>query len=189
MSSTRHDAAVARANKTPPPFPRPLPTRPVPTSASAGCIALPPPRAPSEKKLLFFASSRACQYVTVTATSRRGSSARFDGDIKYVIIDASLVLRCVAEGGGASRLRTNDDNDGDAGNNNNNNKQHNNQTVHSGRGRRMTVAGRMKDDNVEGRRTSTTWPTDDNDNDDDDDDETKTNSTIKQCTRDIEGGG
>jgi hypothetical protein len=53
----------------------------------------------------------------------------------------------------------------------------------------MTVAGRMKDDNVEGRRTSTTWPTDDNDNDDDDDDETKTNSTIKQCTRDIEGGG
>ena len=30
--------AVTRANKTPPPFPRPLPTRPVPTIALAGCI-------------------------------------------------------------------------------------------------------------------------------------------------------
>ena len=40
---------------------------------------------------------------------------------------------------------------GDDGNNNKN-KQHNNQTVHCGRGRRMTVAARMTDDNVEGRR-------------------------------------
>ena len=44
---TRHDA-VTHANKTPPPFPRPLPTRPGPTIASAGCVsrfrvrALPP---------------------------------------------------------------------------------------------------------------------------------------------------
>ena len=40
--------AVTRANNTPPPFPRPLPTRPAPTIASAGCVsrvrlrALPP---------------------------------------------------------------------------------------------------------------------------------------------------
>ena len=34
---------------------------------------------------------------------------------------------------------------------NNNNKQHNNQTVHRGRGRRITVAAWMTDDNVEGR--------------------------------------
>jgi hypothetical protein len=30
----------------------------------------------------------------MTATSRRGSSARFDGDIGQVIIDVSLVLPC-----------------------------------------------------------------------------------------------
>ena len=42
--------------------------------------------------LLFFASSRVRQYPTVTATSRRGSRARFDGDIGQVIIDVSLVL-------------------------------------------------------------------------------------------------
>ena len=47
MSSTRHDT-VARANKTLPPYPRPLPTRPAPTITSAGCVsrfrlrALPP---------------------------------------------------------------------------------------------------------------------------------------------------
>ena len=51
------------------------------------------------KKLIFFASSCACQDRTVTATSRRGSSARFDGDIGYVIIDVSLLRRRVASSG------------------------------------------------------------------------------------------
>jgi hypothetical protein len=38
VPSPRNDA-VTRANKTPPPFPRPFPTRPVPTIASAGCVS------------------------------------------------------------------------------------------------------------------------------------------------------
>ena len=48
------------------------------------------------RKRIFFASSCARCYPTVTATSHRGISARFDRDIKYVIIDASLVRRRVA---------------------------------------------------------------------------------------------
>jgi len=51
------------------------------------------------KNLLFFASSRACRYPTVTAPSRRGSSTRFDGDIGYVIIDVSLLRHRVASSG------------------------------------------------------------------------------------------
>ena len=56
-----------------------------------------------EKNLLFFASLCARQYPTVTATSHRGSSARFDGAIGHVIIDASLVPRRVATRGRGCR--------------------------------------------------------------------------------------
>ncbi len=85
--------AVTHGNKTPPPFPRPLPTRPVPTRASAGCESCLRLRPLPRKNLLFFASLRASQYPTVTATSRCASSARFEGDIQHVIIDVSL-FRC-----------------------------------------------------------------------------------------------
>ena len=83
-----------------PPLPKIPPDAPCTYDHVGGvCIALPPPRAPTEKKLLFFALSRACQYRTVTATSRRGSSVRFDGDIRYVIIDVSLLRRRVTLSG------------------------------------------------------------------------------------------
>jgi hypothetical protein len=36
------------------------------------------------------------QYPTVPATSRRGISARFDGDIRYGLIDVSLFRICIA---------------------------------------------------------------------------------------------
>ncbi len=43
------------------------------------------------------------QYRTVPATSRRGSTARFDQDIGYVIIDVSLLRRRVATRGRGCR--------------------------------------------------------------------------------------
>ena len=43
------------------------------------------------------------QYPTVPATSRRGISARFDGDISYVLIDVSLFRRRVATSGRGCR--------------------------------------------------------------------------------------
>ena len=55
------------------------------------------------QKRIFFASSSARCYPTVTATTHRGISARFDRDIKYVIIDASLVRRRVATRGRCCR--------------------------------------------------------------------------------------
>ncbi len=102
MFSTRHDA-VARANKTPPPFPRPLLTRPVPTITLAGCVSRFRLCALQQKNLLFFASSRAGQYRTVTATSRRLSSARFDDEVGYVVTDAYLLCRRVATRGRGCR--------------------------------------------------------------------------------------
>ena len=53
-----------------------------------------------------------------------------------------------AEGGGVTTTDNNNNDDDDG--NNNNNKQHNNQTVHNGRGRRMTVAARTTDNSVDG---------------------------------------
>ena len=105
---TRHvpsprNNAVTRGNKTLPPFPRPLPTRPVPTRASAGCESCLRLRPFPRKNLLFFASLRASQYPTVTATSRRASSARFNGDIEHIIIDVSLFCRRVARKGRGCR--------------------------------------------------------------------------------------
>ncbi len=91
VPSPRNDAVTHS-----PPVPRPLLTRPVPTRASAGCVLCLRLCVLPQKNLLFFALSRARQYPTVTATSCRGSSARFDGDIGHIIIDASLVCRCVA---------------------------------------------------------------------------------------------
>ena len=104
VPSPRNDA-VTRANKTPPPVPRPLPTRPVPTRALAGCVSCLRLCALPQENLLFFASLRAHQYPNVTATSRRGSSARFNGDIGHVIINESLVRRCVATRGRGCRLQ------------------------------------------------------------------------------------
>ncbi len=105
VPSPRSDA-VTRANKTPPPSPRPLPTHPEPMHASMGCVSCLRFCALPRKNLLFFASLRARQYPTVTATFRRGSSARFDGDIGHVIIDASLVRRHIAtRGRGCRRQR------------------------------------------------------------------------------------
>ena len=49
-----------------------------------------------QKNRGFFASSCVRQYSTITAPSRQGSSARFDRDIKYVIIDMSLLFCGVA---------------------------------------------------------------------------------------------
>jgi hypothetical protein len=66
------------------------------------CIALPPLRAPTKNSTIF-ASSRAGQYRTVTATSRRLSSARFNGDIGYVVTDVYLLRRCVATRGRGCR--------------------------------------------------------------------------------------
>ncbi len=105
VPSLRNDA-VTHANKTPPP--------PHDPSRQALCLRVRRrgvyracTSAHSHKKnLLFFASSRARQYTTVTATSRCGSSARFDGDIGHVIIDASLVHRRIAMcGRGCRRQR------------------------------------------------------------------------------------
>ena len=57
--------AVTRGNKTPSPFPRPLPTRPVPMRASVRCVSCLRLHAlPRKNLLLFFASLRA-QYPTV----------------------------------------------------------------------------------------------------------------------------
>jgi hypothetical protein len=65
------------------------------------------------RKRIFFASSCARCYPTVTATSHRGISARFDRDIKYVIIDASLVRRPVATSRrGCRQQSTSDGGDG-----------------------------------------------------------------------------
>jgi hypothetical protein len=82
--------------RLPPPFPRPLPTRPVPTITLAGCVLRFRLCALSRKILLFFASSRAGQYQTVTTTFCCLSSARFDGDFGYVVTDVYLLCRRVA---------------------------------------------------------------------------------------------
>ena len=71
----------------------PLPTTPPDTPCAYACVGR---VCIVLANLLFFTSLRARQYPTVTATSRRGSSARFDGDIGHIIIDASLVCRRVA---------------------------------------------------------------------------------------------
>jgi hypothetical protein len=95
VSSTRNDA-VAPVNKTPPPFPRPLPMRPVPTIASSGCISCFRLRALPPKKLTIFRIVVLRCHPTVTAPSHRGSSARFDENIRNVIIDVSLLCCRVA---------------------------------------------------------------------------------------------
>ena len=76
------------------------------------CIVLAPLHTPTKKTTFFHIVTRAqypsrvCQYPTVTATSRRGSRACFDGDIGHVIIDASLVRHRVAMcGRGCRRQR------------------------------------------------------------------------------------
>ena len=56
-----------------------------------------------QKNLLFFASLRTGQYQTVTANSRRLSSAPFDGDVGYVVTDAYLLCRRVATRGRGCR--------------------------------------------------------------------------------------
>ena len=43
------------------------------------------------------------KYPTVPATSRRGISARFDGDIRYVLIDVSFFRRRIATSGRGCR--------------------------------------------------------------------------------------
>jgi hypothetical protein len=55
-----------------------------------------------EKEQFDVTSSR-CQYPTVPATSRHGISARFNGDIRYVLIDVSLFRRCIATSGRGCR--------------------------------------------------------------------------------------
>jgi hypothetical protein len=55
-----------------------------------------------EKEQFDVTSSRR-QYPTVPATSRHGISARFDGDIRYVLIDVSLFRRRVATSGRGCR--------------------------------------------------------------------------------------
>jgi hypothetical protein len=55
------------------------------------------------KKEQFDVTSLRRQYPTVPATSRRGISARFDGDIRYVLIDVSLFRRHVATSGRGCR--------------------------------------------------------------------------------------
>jgi hypothetical protein len=76
-----------------PPFPRPLPMRPVPTIASAGCISRFHLRALPPKKFTIFCIVMLRCHPTVTAPSHRGSSARFKENIRNIIIDVSL-LRC-----------------------------------------------------------------------------------------------
>ena len=84
--------AVTRGNKSPPPFPRPLPTCPVPTCASVGCVSCLRLHAlPQKNLLLFFASSRA-QYPTVA----QPLTYHFNVDIGHIIIDVSLVRRRVS---------------------------------------------------------------------------------------------
>ena len=92
----RHDTSCPPQGTALSPAPTRLPSKTPPDTLCTydcvgGCVSRFRLRALPPKKLLFFASSRACQYGTVTATSRRGSSARFDGDIGYVIIDVSLL--------------------------------------------------------------------------------------------------
>ena len=52
---------------------------------------LAPLRAPTKKSTIFRIVDGALQYPTVTATSCHGSSARFDRDIRHVIIDVLLL--------------------------------------------------------------------------------------------------
>ena len=102
VSSTRHDAVV-HSNKTPPPFPRPLPTRPAPTIVSVGGISCFRLRALPPKEYMIFRIGVRAPLPTVTATPRSGSSACFGGDIRHVIIAVSLLCRHVATRGRGCR--------------------------------------------------------------------------------------
>ena len=62
-----------------------------------------PSHVPTKKNRGFFAPSCACHYPTVTATSHHGSSAHFNRDIGYVIIDVFLLRRRVATQGRGCR--------------------------------------------------------------------------------------
>ncbi len=72
--------------------------------ASVGCIlcfclrALPP-----KKWRIFRTIVRVRHYPTISATSHRGSSARYDGDTGYVIIDVFLLRHSVATRGRGCR--------------------------------------------------------------------------------------
>jgi hypothetical protein len=79
-----------------PPLPKTPPDAPCPYYCVGGVhIALPPPRAPTEKLTIFCIVMLRC-HPTVTAPSHHGSSARFDKNIRNIIIDVSLLRRRVA---------------------------------------------------------------------------------------------
>ena len=79
-----------------PPLPKTPPDAPCTYYCVGGVpIALPPPRAPTKKIDDFRIVVLRC-HPTVTAPSHRGSSARFDENIRNVIIDVSLLRRRVA---------------------------------------------------------------------------------------------
>ena len=85
--------AVTRANKTPPPSQDPSRHAPHLRSRRRGVSRASASARSHRNNILFFASSCARCYPTVTAPSHHTTSYPFDRDIKYVIVDASL-LRC-----------------------------------------------------------------------------------------------
>ena len=104
VPSPRNDA-VTRANKTPPPLPTTPPDTPCAYNRVSGVyFALPPPRT-STKNIYYFSIFRIamCAPLPNRATSRCGSSGRFDGDIRNIIIDVSLLCRRVATHGRGCR--------------------------------------------------------------------------------------
>jgi hypothetical protein len=60
-------------------------------------------RAGQTRKRTFDVTSSRRKYPTIPATSRCGISARFNGDIRYVLIDVSLFRRRVATSGRGCR--------------------------------------------------------------------------------------
>ena len=83
--------------RLPPPFPRPLPTRSVPTRASVRCVSCLRLRALPRKKStpIFRIVARAIPNGGA-ATSHRTRTYRFDGDIGHIIIDVSLIRRRIS---------------------------------------------------------------------------------------------